>query len=399
MTTWPGAFFFIAENPDHDMIGLCERALTRLSADDPLRVRVLATLASHLTFASEPSHRMALIAEALELAHRHRDPALLGVVLNAEFICLWEPGTLDRREQIAISLTEIAFQTQDAELEYIGGFFAAYCAAERGRLVEARERLIELRTVLPRARNLYFEFLGERLIISIDIARCEPGVPSRIDALAERHGHTHADTDGTWALQHGGLAYQAGTLGSMLATVETMIDGPHARTWRAALAVAELMNGDHESAHRTLSEQGLAPRNYFWATVTQVQAEVAAALGVTERCQALFDELSSFRGRVGITASGSLCFGLVSRSLGELALALGRTQEAIELLASAIDDADTIGMPFESVISRRLLAGALLREGKSIEATMVIDQALTEAQARGFGRETRLLEALATADG
>lgn len=96
---------------------------------------------------------------------------------------------------------------------------------------------------------------------------------------------------------------------------------------------------------------------------------------------------------------GSLCFGLVSRSLGELALALGRTEEAIELLASAIDDADTIGMPFESVISRRLLAGALLREGKSIEATMVIDQALTEAQARGFGRETRLLEALATADG
>lgn len=56
-------------------------------------------------------------------------------------------------------------------------------------------------------------------------------------------------------------------------------------------------------------------------------------------------------------------------------------------------------MPFESVISRRLLVGALLRADKSIEATMVIDGAFAVALARGSEREARLLEALATADG
>ena len=29
MTTWPGAFFFLAENPDLEMIDLCEKALVR----------------------------------------------------------------------------------------------------------------------------------------------------------------------------------------------------------------------------------------------------------------------------------------------------------------------------------------------------------------------------------
>lgn len=358
MTTWPGAFFFIAENPDHETIELCEDALTRLGADDPMRVRVLAALASQATFAYHADHRAALIREALELAERHGDPALTGAVLNSEFVCLWEPATLERRRQIAAALTEIAVRTGDVEMEFLGGFFTAYCVAESGQLGEARDQLVSLRPVLRRARIEFFEFLAERLIISIDIARGEPDVKDRIDALAQRHAHTHADTDGTWALQIGALAYQDGTLGSMRWTIAAMTDGPHARTWHAALALAELMDGDPEAAARTLDAQGDVPRNYFWLTVVQAQAEVAAALGLTDRCRALFDQLAPYEGRIGITASGSACFGLVSRSLGELALALGRHDEAVGLLTAAASEAARIGMSFEAATAHRLLSRA-----------------------------------------
>ncbi|HEY5859801.1 MAG TPA: cyclic nucleotide-binding domain-containing protein, partial [Actinomycetota bacterium] len=224
MTTWPGAFFFIAENPHDEMIEVCETALTVLPRDDPMRVRVLATLASNLTFAAGPERRQSVIDEALTLAGEHGDPALIGAVLNAEFICLWEPGTLERREEIADRLVEIATGTRDQELAYIGGFFAAYCSAERGRLREARQQLTVLRELVPATHNQYFEFLGDRLTLSIDIALGEPGTQARIDALAVRHQATHADTDGTWALQIGGLAYQAGTLETMVSTVLAMLD-------------------------------------------------------------------------------------------------------------------------------------------------------------------------------
>ncbi|HWM22673.1 MAG TPA: MFS transporter [Ilumatobacteraceae bacterium] len=391
LTTWPGAFFFIAENPHQEMIDVCETALGTLRAEDPMRVRVLATLASNLTFASEPERRVELIREAHELARVHDDPALTGAVLNAEFICMWEPGTLERRQHIGQMLTDIGARTGDAELLYIGGFFEAYCAAEGGLLAEARQRLVTLREMLPATHNQYFEFLGERLILSIDIARCEPGVQERIDALAERHRQTHADTDGTWAVQVGSLAYQAGTLGSMVTVISTMLDGPHARTWRAALALAHLMAGDVEDAAATLAEQGDVPKSYFWLTVAQAQAEVAATLRLTDRCRELFNQLSPFRRQLGITASGSTCFGLVSRSLGELALALGRHDDALDLLAEAVADADACGMHFEAVVARRLLATTHQALGDVDAASTLIEEAFATAQARGFAHESLLL--------
>ncbi len=153
------------------------------------------------------------------------------------------------------------------------------------------------------------------------------------------------------------------------------------------------MDGDPVSAARTLAEQGDVPRNYFWLTVVQVQAEVAAGLELADRCERLFDELLPFRGRVGITASGSFCFGLVSRSLGELALALGRNDEAIALLTEAVRDADGIGLPFEAVRARRLLASAYQARGEVARAEKIIDEALCGAQYRGFNRELALLRA------
>ena len=55
LSTWPGTFLFIAETPDTELIGLCEDALSLMPAADPLRVRVLVTLASHLSSRRTPN--------------------------------------------------------------------------------------------------------------------------------------------------------------------------------------------------------------------------------------------------------------------------------------------------------------------------------------------------------
>lgn len=395
ITAWPGSFYFVAENPDVEMIELCENVLARLDADDPLRPRVLATLAAHATFAYDVDRRAGLIREALALAELQDDPGLLGAVLNAEFICLWEPATMERRAEVAASLAEIGARIGDAELAFIGRFFEAYCTAERGELDEARRLLAGLDDAILATRHEYFEFLRDRLLLSIDIVQCRPGVQDRIDALAARHAGTYADTDGTWAIQVGALAYQAGELGGMTSTIAAMVEGPHSRTWRAALALANLRAGDREAARRTLAELGEVPKNYFWITVAQVQAEVAAELGLVEQCRVLFDELSPFRERVGITASGSLCFGLVSRSLGELALALGRHEEAVALLAEAVAAADDRTMPFEAVVAGRLLARAHLAAGDPTTALTSAEAARAIARKYGFRGEADLLDRLA----
>ena len=391
MSTWPGTFFFIAERPDLELIELCEDALELLDRHDPLRVRVLASLASHLTFGADRDQRAALIGEALELAHLHHDPLLTANVLNAEFVCLWEPATLERREQIARDLGRIARATGDPEVEFLAGFFGAYCTAERTDLVGARARLVELAPVAVASRNPYFEFLADRLILSIDIARCRPGTAARVDELLLQHAATYADTEGTWALQTGWHAWRAGTLGDMTPALEAMTTGEKARTWIAALALARLSAGDHEGARHLLVEQGDVPKNYFWIAVAQVQAEVASELGADDLCSRLFDELLPSRGRIGISASGSLCLGLVSRSLGQLAVALGRHDEAIELLDEAIERADELEMTFEGVMARRLLAAALRAVGRDDDADALAAAAAETAAAAGYARELALL--------
>ena len=395
LTTLPGTFFFLAEVVDTDKIDLCEEALALLPADDPMRVRVLSTLSSQLTFSSDIDRRRALIAEAHELASRHHDPALTACVLNAEFICLWEPATSERRAQIARDLGRIARATGEAELEVLSGFFAAFCLAESGDLLGSRDRLVALAPTIAAARNEYFAFLTERLVLSIDIFRGDPSAQARIDELFARFASSLADSEGTWAAHTGGVAYQNGTLDRMLNSIQAMTASNQIRPWTAAQALALSWAGDTDGAEAILDRLVEVPRNYFWMAVTQMLAEVAADLGRSDHCRRLFAELEPFRGQVGITASGSLCIGLVSRTLGALALAMGDLDDAIGLLTEAVEHATRLGAPSEQVIAGRLLGTALLARGDLSTAAVHLEQARAICVGRGFERELARLDVLA----
>jgi class 3 adenylate cyclase/tetratricopeptide (TPR) repeat protein len=395
LSIWPGTFYFNAGLPDDDVIEVCESALAVLDANDPtqarVRVRVLANLASHLTFVDR-DRRVAIIAEATELAARLGDPALVGVVLNAEFLCMWEPRTHERRVQIGRELTRIARAIGDAEFAFLGRFFTAFCLAEAAEVDESVAMHDELMRLAAESRNFYFAFLAERLPISIDVARCRPDVAADIDRLATTYAGTYADTDGTWALHTGARALQAGTLGSMVGALQAVGASSIPGAWKQALGLAQLWAGDLEGATYALDVVDPLPPNYFWMAVTQVRAELAVGLGRPDRCASLLDELVPYRGRLGITASGSLVYGLVSRTIGMLALSLGRLDVAEDHLREAVAQADALRLPFDGVVARRLLADAVEATDASDAATLRT-QALEAALAHGFAREAELLGA------
>jgi hypothetical protein len=133
-----------------------------------------------------------------------------------------------------------------------------------------------------------------------------------------------------------------------------------ADNWRPPYGLALLASGDREAAMAVLDALDEPPLDYFWLTTVQTVAELAVGLGRTDVAARLFDALVPYRDQLGITASGSLCFGLVATTLGQLALATGDLGPAVELLTEAEGRAEAMGAPFELVKSRRLLASALL---------------------------------------
>jgi ATP/maltotriose-dependent transcriptional regulator MalT len=127
----------------------------------------------------------------------------------------------------------------------------------------------------------------------------------------------------------------------------------------------------------------------------QIAAELAIGLGDEAWIERFTTALLPHRALLGITASGTLCYGLVATTLGWLALARGDHEEAIELLEEAVERALAMGAPFESVKARRLLATALVAVGRGDEAAPTIAAATSDARRHGFDGEVRRLATLA----
>ena len=180
---------------------------------------------------------------------------------------------------------------------------------------------------------------------------------AQIDALAAKYADRHADTDGTWALQSGVLALQEGRLGGLLEPLRsTMQSSTVPSAWTAAFGLALLGNGEIGAANDVLDSCAAPSLDYLWLSAKLSTAELAVGLGRTDHCARLLHELMPFRGQVGLIASGSGCYGLVSRSLGQLAFALEDTELAIELLSEATAQAEKIGAPYEAATARSFLA-------------------------------------------
>ncbi|MCB1028154.1 MAG: AAA family ATPase, partial [Microthrixaceae bacterium] len=218
--TKPGAWFTSAVDIDHTIIGFCEDALVGLATDDPMRVRVLATLATSLAFDPDWDRRVALIDEAVTLARASGDQWLIASSLVADHLALWHPSTLDHRRAITAELAVIAARRGDPELEFLAGFFDLSHRHERGDVAGVLTGIADLAAPIAATRSFWFQFLVDRCRLGLEIAlgrptAATPRLRDEVDELFTRSVETQADAPGTWAAQLGGLAVVEGRMGDM----------------------------------------------------------------------------------------------------------------------------------------------------------------------------------------
>lgn len=395
-STWPGNFFVRAGEIETGLVELGGDALELLGPDDPRRARVLAVLAAHLTFDVDRDRRIRMLAEADALARRLGDPELIGTVLVAEYLSLWDPTTFDRRGQIAQEIGRLARASGDVDLDFFAGFLGAISATERGDLDDAARSVDGLAETVTASQNGYFGFLVARLRVSLDLYRNRPDGQARIDALAEAYAGPYADTIGTWAVQSGWMAITNGTLGNLVTSIEAIRGDTAVQNWTVPYGLALLAAGDVGRAEAILDEAREPTLDYFWLSTMQLTAELAVGLDRQDVARRLFDALTPHRHQLGMTGAGSAIFGLAATSLGQLALTLGEPDVAVDHLGAAVDQAVAMGAPYETVKAKRLLATALLALGDPRdEVAALVADATTIADAHGFGPEQQFLAELA----
>lgn len=395
---WPGNFFVRAAEVEHGLVAICEDALSVLPPEDPRRVRVLAVLAAHLAFDPDRERRVRLVAEGQAVARQLGDPELIGTVLVAEYLSLWDPTTIARRAEIAQEIGRLARASGDVDLEFFAGFLAAICATERGDLAEAGRRIDGLAETVTASQNTYFGFLVARLRTSLDLYTGQPDMQARIDALAEAYAGFHADTSGTWAVQTGYLALSRGTFATVAPALEVLLEESSIQNWTIAYGLALFEGGDRAGGEAILDAFTEPRPDYFWLTTMQLAADLTAGLGRRDVAERLFVALRPYRSYLAFTASGSVVSGLVATTLGELALVVDDHEGAVDHLTEAVDRAETMGAPYETVKAKRLLATALLALGDPDgRAAELIEAATAMADERGFGSEQRHLADLSPA--
>jgi len=197
-------------------------------------------------------------------------------------------------------------------------------------------------------------------VVAIDIFLGDPGAAAHANDLFARSADTQADGIGTWAAHMGTLAVHGGRVGSIRDSLQDLVDGRNQNVWCYPLAMALYACDEAASAEELLDATPEPALNFWHLASLQMLGEVSHDLGRTQACEWVIGQLSPYRGRIGLVASGTLLWGLVSTSFGEAALGAGQLDLSIEALNEAIPQADAVGSPYCAARSRRLLAEALL---------------------------------------
>jgi DNA-binding SARP family transcriptional activator/tetratricopeptide (TPR) repeat protein len=381
---------------DEAVVRLLEEALAAVGEEDPaLRARLLARLAMELSFSDQRERRAELSGEAVDIARRVGDTSGLGMALVARHWSLWGPGNVQERLQAVNDLLGLAESSGDERLAMQGHRWRMIDLLELGDMdavdieidaymkIAARRRRLsdDLYVHIYRAMRLLFagdfdeaEAAGLRAArVGDRVQDTNTGNATLLQALMYRRAR------GNLERLEGPVRYYAerfGTIPGWRCVLAWLL----AETGRAD-ASRELLDGFASDGFRGLPLDGI------WLGAVAYLAETAAVLADGTHAAALHDLLEPYADRNVAIGWASTCAGSASRHLGLLADLLGRRDEAIERLETALAMNERMRARPWAVQTQIDLARVLAQAPADRErAASLFDAGLLEARALGMPR-------------
>jgi tetratricopeptide (TPR) repeat protein len=364
---------------DDGLVALCEEALDALPPGDSAGwAMVAARLAGELYFLPEASdRRRALTDEAVAMARRLDDPAVLAFVLGGAHWGMWAPGTAQERLAIAEEILQLGRLVGDRGLEFSGAQWAFGDLMDLGDTERADEMLaIELTIAAELNRPDYLWHAGVHQCARVLMdGRYDDAAALADDVLAYGQA-AHIET----ALQMYGveqieIARARGGLEALEPLVLDMVERyPLIPAWRTGVVFLSAMldrPNDVRDHIEILAADDFAelPVDANWGIAVAILIMGCAFVGDRERAGLLYDMLLPYREQFMITGMPALSSGSAEAFLALAAGTTDRWDLAHEHFARAMERDDRSGNHAWLVHGKYEYAALLAKRGHSDDAS------------------------------
>jgi DNA-binding SARP family transcriptional activator len=390
-----GRFVFNVSRDDPRLRPLLEEALADLGdGDSELRAMLLARLAGG-PLRDEPSRdrRASLSEQAVGMARRLGDPALLGYVLDARFLAIWAPDTIGERLAIVAEMVQLSEAAGDLERLFQGHAYRTGTLLELGDLAAVQTQIGiagRISDDLRQPAQLWMVAAGRALCALLE-GRFEQAGDLIEEAfrLGERSIPWFAAV--TRDLQLFALRREQGRLDELEEAIRGAVRVyPTYPVWRCVLAdlYAELGRQDEARAEFERFAAGDftgLPFNEEWLLGMTLLADVCAALDDVPRAGRLYELLLPYR-ELHAVGQVEISFGAVARALGKLAATADRFEQATRHFEAAIQLNQQSGARPWTAHARHDYARMLAARGDRQQAHQQLARALATYRELGMDR-------------
>jgi DNA-binding SARP family transcriptional activator/tetratricopeptide (TPR) repeat protein len=323
------------------------RCLDRLPAEDsPLRCRTMLGLANELYYGATFEERRALVDEALAMARRIDDDALLLDACQIAFSALWCPRTTQERLGLVLEAIDLAERLDHERALVVSLTLRAVVQGELGLVDDMRASVVVARQMVERLRLPY----GQIVLDSLELPwlamagrfdDCEERMERIIRLNEQMSLQQSADATAGALIALRLWQGRSAEIAPLLAALE---DGPLPVT---SSRLVFLLRGGEEAAARELHARltvQLDQEDWFSMLNWCCAAEAALWLGDRELAAAAYERIAPFAGYSCSAGSGN-AMGPVDGYLAQAAAAVGEAELAARHADRAIELAEAWRTP------------------------------------------------------
>jgi tetratricopeptide (TPR) repeat protein len=319
--------------PEADSVLLGKEALAALSADsNALRAKLTAAQARALQGLGSIDEAAKLAREAVELARQVGEPSTLCYVL--ELVLHMTSGPAHIGTRLSYSMEYLNYARAAGELEKIAFALGRriYALLEAGDVTGVDEDLEEHESLVRQLRQPQYSYFakGLRAMRACLAGRFADAEQLALETLTLGERLQLESAEGVFGMQMFTLRREQGRLNEVAPIVEMFVQEHSSSSWKLGLALMYAELGLTDKAQALFNELAAnefldIPQDDMWAASIAFLVEVCASLGDIDRADVLYRLLSPHAG-FAVVAEVS-CFGAACRYLGQLAATMRRWQE------------------------------------------------------------------------